>query len=142
MCLWTAFREAFEMEQMEAMIFAWAVCVIQPYKKSINNAFDATQLLRLAAFYGSHGAVLITQYSTMDDYTLPAAVLAFFRCFVPALVSVGYLVWWIVKMKLSSRARQWRQQRRVTIDDSLLDRVNNPENYEEMEMASAYHEHK
>ena len=39
-------------------------------------------------------------------------------------------------MKLS----HWRQQRRVAIDDSLPDRVNNPENYEEMEIASAYHE--
>ena len=68
----------FPIASIMLMIFAWAVCVIQPYKKSIHNAFDATQLLTLAAFYGSHGVVLITQYSTTDDYTLPAVVLPFF----------------------------------------------------------------
>ena len=112
-----------------------AVGIIRPYKKLAHSIFDAILILILAACFASHGAVSIAQFATTQGFLLPSLILTFILGILPIVVSAGYLVWWLVKVKLSSaqfcvRIHQWWQRRRAGLEDSLPDRVSNPQDYQ------------
>ena len=130
-------RYFFPIASMILMAYTLAVGVIQPHKKSAHNTFEAALLMILAAFYAAHGATSIAQLATKRGFLLPSIVLTFALGILPIVVSVGYLVWWIVKVKLSGTrfctcvcVPQWWQRRRTFLEDSLPDRVNNPQDYQ------------
>ena len=128
-------RTFFPIASTILMACAVAVGIFQPYKRSAHNTFEATLLLVLAAFFASHGAASIAQLATTQGFLQPSIVLTFILGILPIVVSAGYLVWWIVKGKQSGaqfcvHVRQWWHVRRASVEDSLPDRVNNPQDYQ------------
>lgn len=117
---------------------AIVICTLQPYKRPAHNVFDVAQILILAAFYASHGAVSVAQFASTDQYITFSIGLTFSLSVLPLAVSIGYSIWWILKVKqvgtkLGTRFRQWKQQRQSGLEDSLPDRLNNPCDYVRME---------
>ena len=145
----SVFKGAYFFPTASVLLIAAAtgVYMIQPYKKSTHNTFKSTVIFILAAFYASHGAIFAAEFTSADGYLIPSLGLTFGLGILPIPVGVGYAVWWIVKLKLSGiqlfpHVRQWWQQRRAVFDESLPDKVNNPQDYQEMELASInYEEH-
>ena len=128
-------RYFFPIASIILMACAVAVGILQPYKRSAHNTFEATLILILAAFYAAHGATSIAQLATIQEFLLPSMILTFLVCILPIIVSIGYLVWWLVKTKRSRAqfcicAHQWWQRRRTGLEDSLPDRVSNPQDYQ------------
>ena len=134
------YRLFFPTASIVLMAFAAAVYILQPFKKTFHNTFDATMLLSLAAFFCSHSSVAVAQLSSIEDYILPSLAFTFILSLLPLVIGMGYAVWLFIKGKLynarrlRSRFRQWWRQRRAAIDDSLPDRVNHPQDYDEMDL--------
>ena len=147
MTLAAVFKSAYFFPFASVLLIAVAIGVytLRPYKKSIHNSFESILILVLAAFYTSHGAIIAAKFASTDEYLIPSLGLTFALGILPIPVCVGYAVWWIVKLKLSGvqllpRVRQWWKQSRAEFEESVPDRVNNPQNYQEMELASVNYE--
>ena len=124
------------------MAFVLVICTLQPYKRLAHNIFDATLFFTLAAFLGSHGMISIAQFADESKHLLPSLGITVIFSFLPIVASIGYFVWWVLKVKLRLfvRVRQWWQQRRVAIENSLPDRLNNPQDYQEMVLVPTTYE--
>lgn len=135
-------RYFFPVASVVMMVFAMAVGLIRPYKKSHHNTFELIMLVNLAAFFASNGAVTVAQFAAVDGYVMLSVVFTGITAMLPVVISICYGVWWIVQVKrsrihLCSHIKQW-WQRRDRVVESLPDRINNPQDYHEMDLVAIH----
>ena len=128
-------RYSFPIASIILMTSAVAVGVLQPYKRLSHNVFDATLILILATLFAAHGATSIAQLATTQGFHLSFILLTCILVMLPIMASIGYLVWWAVKVRLNRaqfcvRVYHWWHRKRALLKDSLADRVSNPQDYE------------
>lgn len=136
--LWSRFF--FPIVSVVLIAFAIMVYTIQPYKKAIHNVFDTALLLILAAFYASHIAVTTVQFTDTEQYFTFSVGLTFAIGVMPLVISLGYGLWWCIKVKLRgvqlySRTQQWCtwcKRRHASLEESLPESMDDPNDYHEM----------
>ena len=140
-CLMSYFFEA-----LLLTLTAILVGVVQPYKSNVHNVVDMVLILAVALVYSSVGINLVANIDHFS-YMIPLAVLLFIFSVVPMFYIITVAVYWLLlrkkfPQKLYSKlrgilpcVRSWSISHSSS-EESLPDRLANPEEYEPLLHAS------